>query len=242
MSFSLAPPKAPSRTLPGKVDLRPTCSPVFDQGKIGSCTGNALAGALEFLELSELKAGGSEVFTKGKFLHFSRLFIYFNERDLEGTPDQDSGAQLRDGIKTLNHFGACRESLWKYSPSLVFSKPSAQAYADAKGHAITSYLRLQTLAEMKQCLADGFPFVFGFTVYESFETPDVARTGVMPLPAAGERVLGGHAVMAVGYDDSSKRLIVRNSWGPKWGESGYFTMPYAYIEKKLAQDFWTVRN
>src|SRR5262249_38413268 len=105
------------------------------------------------------------------------------------------------------------------------------------------YLRLQNLREMKQCLADGFPFVFGFSVYESFESPQVARTGIMPMPSRSEKLLGGHAVMAVGYDDETDKLFVRNSWGTKWGEKGYFWMPYAYLENPgLARDFWTIRK
>ena len=95
---------------------------------------------------------------------------------------------------------------------------------------------------MKGCLASGFPFVFGFTVYESFESQEVAKTGMVPMPAAGESVLGGHAVLAVGYDDGHQRFIVRNSWGTGWGMQGYFTMPYAYLtERDLSSDFWTIR-
>ncbi len=235
-------------TLPSTVDLRSQCSPVFDQGQIGSCTGNALAGAIEFLELKELKAKGPastdpEVFTKGKFAHASRLFIYYNERLIEGTTGQDAGAQLRDGVKCLVQYGVCRESTWKYGSPDLLKKPSAKAYDEAKPHSISTYLRIQTLDEMKQCLATGFPFAFGFTVYESFESQAVATSGVMPMPEPSERVLGGHAVLAVGYDDASERLIVRNSWGAKWGQKGYFTMPYAYATaKKLAQDFWTIRK
>ncbi|MGZ3699874.1 MAG: C1 family peptidase [Bdellovibrionota bacterium] len=231
--------------VPNAVDLRPNCSPVVDQGKIGSCTGNALAGAIEFLELKELreKSAGPEVFTQAKFAPVSRLFIYYNERAIEGTTDQDAGAQIRDGVKSLNQTGCCREAIWKYATPQVFKKPSAAAYKEATKHEIAQYLKLGSLSEMKQCLATGFPFAFGFTVYESFESPDVAKTGLMPMPSSDERVLGGHAVLAVGYDDSSKQLIVRNSWGTKWGDQGYFRMPYAYVEgKRLAQDFWTIRK
>ena len=100
----------------------------------------------------------------------------------------------------------------------------------------------QVLLQMKGCLASGFPFVYGFTVYESFESDAVAKTGVVPMPAPTEKVLGGHAVVAVGYDDSTQRFIVRNSWGPGWGMGGYFTIPYAYLtDSNLADDFWTVR-
>ncbi|MGK5088305.1 C1 family peptidase [Bdellovibrionota bacterium FG-2] len=250
---ALQKPKAPKpKALPFKIDLRPQCSPVFDQGKIGSCTGNALAGAFEFLQLQELRdkspdAQDPEVFTPGKFNHVSRLFIYYNERDLEGRTGLDQGAALRDGVKALTQFGACRETLWKYGPAQVFKKPTAPAYKEAALHRITQYLRLEGLEDTRQCLSQGFPVAFGFSVFESFETAQVMKTGIMPMPQVGERFLGGHAVLAVGYDDEARCLIVRNSWGPKWGLKGYFMMPYEVIESgrggaKMAQDFWTVRR
>ena len=229
--------------IPPSIDLRSLCPPIVDQGRIGSCTGNALAGALGFLERNELQAdGGPETFGS-RFAPFSRLFIYYNERALEGTQDQDSGAQIRDGIKTLAASGACRESVWKYTPENVLKAPSSLADEEAIKHRIANYLRMQTLAEMRACLASGFPFVFGFTVYESFESIEVASTGIMQVPSVDERVLGGHAVLAVGYDDEKQSLLVRNSWGEKWGISGYFYMPYEIITRlKLAQDFWTIRK
>lgn len=204
-------------SLPQLVDLRPQCSPVFDQKQIGSCTANALAGAMEFLELGELrqKNQSAEVFG-AEFAALSRLFIYYNERVIEGTTTQDAGAMLRDGVKSLCDRGVCREILWKYATANVFKKPVAKAYAEGAKHCISSYLRLLSLNDMRQCLASGFPFVFGFSVYESFESPAVARTGVMSMPDSSERLLGGHAVMAVGYDDAKKRLVVRNSWGSQW--------------------------
>ena len=231
-------------TLPKQIDLRPLCPPIVDQGRIGSCTANALSGALGFLELQELKTKGQDPEEFGPdFEPFSRLFIYYNERAAEGHTDQDAGASLRDGIKTLAANGACRESVWKYSPAQVFKKPLAKAYKEAAEHTITSYLKLSTLAEMKQCLASGFPFVFGFMVYESFESATVAKTGLMPIPSEDEKPVGGHAVLAVGYDDSSQQLIVRNSWGTKWGDQGYFRMSYAVIDElKLARDFWVVKR
>jgi C1A family cysteine protease len=234
---------APPAKLPRAVDLRAHCPPVVNQGQIGSCTGNSLAGLIGYLELRELKSGGPEVFTKGKFSPISRLFIYYNERALEGTVDSDHGAQLRDGVKSLLNDGFCRESTWKYGESQVLKKPSAQAYTEATKHKISQYVRLSTLDEMRHCLASNFPFVFGFTVYESFETAEVKKTGIMPMPEAAERVLGGHAVMAVGYDDAKRHLIIRNSWGTSWGQDGHFLMPYAYIQERgLADDFWTIRK
>jgi len=219
--------------LPKSVDLRPDMSPVENQGQLGSCTANALAGALEFLEL---KSGKSLV-------DLSRLFIYYNERAIEHTVSTDSGAMIRDGIKTLAAQGVCPEQNWPYVMSAFAKKPSAPCYTAAKKHTISTYHRLSSLADMRACLADGYPFVFGFSVYESFESASVARTGVVNLPKRTERQIGGHAVCAVGYDDAAKRVLVRNSWGPGWGQKGYFTMPYDYVaDRNLSDDFWTVRS
>ena len=219
--------------LPPSIDLRSVCSEVEDQGQLGSCTANALAGALECLEKKD----------KVHFEDFSRLFIYYNERVIEHTIKSDSGAMIRDGIKTLAKQGICSEEIWPYKVSQFAVKPSAACYKQALNHQITSYYRIHTLDEMRACLAEGFPFVFGFTVYESFESQDVARTGIVNMPKSGEKALGGHAVMAVGYNDRQKRFIVRNSWGDTWGMKGYFTMPYNYVaDRDLSDDFWTIRR
>lgn len=219
--------------LPTQVGLRSKCSPVENQGELGSCTANALVGALEFLELKD----GAD------FVDLSRLFVYYNERVIEGTVKQDSGAFLRDGIKSLAKQGVCPEQEWPYRVPDFTKKPTAKCYSDAKKHQITSYHRISTIDEMRTCLADGFPFVFGFTVYEAFESAAVAKSGVLNLPAKKEKVVGGHAVMGVGYDDLQKRFIIRNSWDTDWGMKGYFTMPYDYLDplKNLADDFWTIR-
>ena len=173
--------------LPRKVDLRPLCSKVEDQGQLGSCTANALAGALEFLEMKD----------KVSFEDFSRLFIYYNERTMEHTIDSDSGAMIRDGIKTLAKQGVCPETKWPYVISKFKVKPATSCYKDAASHIITSYHRILTLDEMRACLAGGFPFVFGFTVYESFVRRQVAKTGTVSMPKKGEQALGGHAVSGV---------------------------------------------
>jgi C1A family cysteine protease len=221
------------RILPKQIDLRKYCSRVEDQGDLGSCTANALAGAVEFLENKD----------KVSFSDVSRLFIYYNERVIEHSVRSDSGAMIRDGIKTLAKQGVCTEKRWPYVVRKFASKPSAPSYTEALDHQITSYHRILTIDEMRSCLADGFPFVFGFTVYEAFESDKVAKTGVVNMPKKGEQVVGGHAVMAVGYDDAKKRFTVRNSWGPAWGMKGYFTMPYAYVaDRNLSDDFWTIRR
>ncbi len=221
----------PALRLPKTVDLRPYCSTVEDQGALGSCTANALAGNLEFLD-EKASPGWTDV---------SRLFIYYNERLVEGTVSSDSGAMLRDGIKTLRKYGVCSESIWLYDIAQFAVKPAKNCYADAKKYVIQSYYRLNSHTERLVCLADGYPFVFGFAVYESFESEQTAKTGVVSLPKKGERMVGGHAVMAVGFDEKARRFLVRNSWGASWGMGGYFTMPYAYLET-LADDFWTIRK
>ncbi len=229
-----AAPLAQIGPLPASVDLRPDCPPVYDQGQLGSCTANAIGAALEFDQMKQQQA---DVFTP------SRLFIYYNERVMERTVDEDAGAMIRDGIKSVAKLGAPHEPLWPYVIAKFRKKPSAAAYKDAKKHQAVLYQRVvQTPEQLKGCLASGFPFVFGFSVYESFETQAVATSGHAPMPKPGERQLGGHAVMAVGYDDANGWFVVRNSWGTKWGMKGYFTLPFAYLlDDNLADDFWTIR-
>jgi C1A family cysteine protease len=229
-----AAPVAATAVLPASADLRPQCPPVYDQGQLGSCTANAIAGAIQF---DRLKQQLAQVFVP------SRLFIYYNERATEHTVDSDSGAQIRDGIKSVAKLGDCPETEWPYTIARFKTKPSPECYADALRYRVVSYQRLMpVLSQLKGCLASGYPFVFGFTVYESFESPQVARTGHASLPGSSERAIGGHAVVGVGYQDAKQWFIVRNSWGSGWGLKGYFTLPYAYLtDENLASDFWTIR-
>jgi len=230
--YMFAAPEATLANLPRQVDLRAKCPPVYDQGKLGSCTANAIGASFEFAQMKEEMAA----FTP------SRLFIYYNERKIEGTIGQDSGAMIRDGIKSVQQLGVCPEDTWAYDIARFADEPPAQAYTEATGHQATVYRRvLPVLHQMQGALAAGIPFVFGFSVYESFEGQDVASIGKVPLPTRKERLLGGHAVLAVGYDDDAQRFIVRNSWGDGWGMAGYCTMPYGYLtDQSLARDFWAI--
>ncbi len=231
--FMYSAPLQVLQKLPAKVDLRLQCPQVYDQGELGSCTANAIAAAMEFDRKKQSLAD---------FIP-SRLFIYFNERAMEGTINSDSGAQIRDGIKSVAELGACPENEWTYDIAKFAEKPQAKCYQDALKDKAVLYQRLvQTVNQLKGCLASGYPFVCGFSVYESFESPQVAQTGIAPMPQSGERLLGGHAVLAVGYDDGQQRFMVRNSWGPRWGMEGHFTLPYAYLtDNNLSDDFWTIR-
>lgn len=178
----------------------------------------------------------------------SRLFIYYNERVMENTVNEDAGAMIRDGIKSVAKQGVCSEKRWPYDPSPfppnphLTKKPTAPCYTEALKHTAVQYQRIsRSLSQMKGCLAAGYPFVLGFTVYESFESSAVARTGKMPMPSPRESVIGGHAVLAVGYNDRQNYFRVRNSWGSQWGMKGYFTMPYAYLlDENLSDDFWQI--
>lgn len=233
--FIYAAPLKVMLKLPAKIDLRKTCSPVFDQKHLGSCTANALTAAVEFGKKKQKK----------KVARLSRLFLYYNERVMMNTVLSDSGAYLRDGIKSLNKKGVCPEKEWPYVEAKFSQKPPAECYRSALNNQIISYSRIPVnITSIKGCLAEGYPFAFGFAVYESFMTQKVKQTGIMPLPnISQESLLGGHAVLAVGYNDVKQAVLVRNSWGTGWGILGYFWMPYSYISNDAyCQDFWTVRE
>jgi C1A family cysteine protease len=207
---------------------------VYNQLALGSCTANAIAAAIEF---DMMKQGLPNVMP-------SRLFVYYNERDMEGTVGSDSGAMIRDGIKSVNSQGICPETEWPYDISQFMVTPPAQCYQDALKDRALSYQRVaRNLDQMKGCLASGNLMIFGFTVYSSFESASVALTGIVPMPKRSESVLGGHACVLVGYDTSKSVFYARNSWGTNWAQQGYFEMPFEYLMNKgLSSDFWTIKT
>ena len=229
--------------LPTKVDLRatlaskliePNLPTILDQGQLGSCVFNSSANAIRFVETKE-----SEVQVMP-----SRLFMYYNTRVSEGTVTSDAGASIRDAMKVIATQGYCDESLCPYDITKFKIKPSKQAYADATKRTGMVYQNIaQTLPALKSCLASGLVAVIGISVYASFESATVAKTGIVPLPKPTESLLGGHAVLLVGYDDVKSRWICMNSWGSTWGDKGFFYLPYTYLTNtKLSSDFWTVQR
>lgn len=228
------------------VDMRGLMPPVYDQGDLGSCTANMGAGMFQFCALKEAFSDHEVP---------SRLFIYYNERVADGDPETDGGSECRTALKVLAAQGSIPETEWPYDITQFAVKPPDQCYADAKVEKALEYLAVdQNLDAIKTTLMSGYPVGFGFTVYQSFESPAVAKTGIMPMPGLFESPVGGHAVIWAGYFDnaalpanipphnSGGYLIVRNSWGLGWGldASGYFLMPYSAL--RYCSDFWVLRT
>jgi C1A family cysteine protease len=237
-----APLKKALKTPPASIDLRRFCSPIEDQGPLGSCTANAAVGMLEYYERR----------TFGKHLDGSRLFLYKVTRDLLGFTGDD-GAYLRDTMKAMVLFGVPPERYWPYDPTRYNDDPTAFCFSYAQNYQAIDYFRLDppntpsdaALENIKANLAAGLPSMFGFSVYSSMP-PLGDGKGEIPYPSMGETLEGGHAVLAIGYDDAKKiggkkgALRIRNSWGADWGEGGYGWLPYAYVESGLADDFWSM--
>jgi C1A family cysteine protease len=227
-------------TLPLVVDMRSRMPGIYDQGQLSSCTGNAIAAAIEYLQ----RTGRRREYVP------SRLFIYYNERVMENSVASDAGAEIRDGIKSVVKVGVCPESpypgrtVWPYNEQAVFARPLEDCYKDAATDLVKGYARVeQSVAALEQCLATGFPIVFGAALYESFGTEAVARSGMIPLPQTSEKLSGGHAILLCGYFHNDRHFIVRNSWGKEWGQHGYCLMPYSYITSPdLCGDFWAIRS
>lgn len=223
------------RAVPLSVNLVPRCPPVFDQGTVlNSCSAQAIAAAVWFLERKRARRTPAP----------SRLFLYYNERAREGLTGTNAPVSLRDGYKALARQGICEEAMWPYVNDRFAVKPPAICYRAALEHRAIRYARLRReLGAFRRCLAEGYPFTLGISVYASFVSHAVARLGLVPLPRHRERHLGGHAMLVVGYDDRAHQFTVRNSAGARWGRRGYCLIPYAYLlDEQLAWDFWTVRR
>jgi C1A family cysteine protease len=215
-----------------EADLTHTMPPIQDQGDVGTCTAHAAGAAI----------GHNLIVQKRTIVAPSRLFAYYNARSLEGTQDADNGATLRDMVSGLAARGYCPEEMWPYDPVKVNDLPDQISYEAGLQNKIRIYARLNDLSDMLMCLAAGYPFVFGFTVFSTFESDEIAKSGILDMPKAWESPVGGHAVCAVGYDIETRRVTVRNSWGIEWGQKGHFTMPFDYLTNRdLSDDFWTIR-
>ncbi len=222
----------PPQDLPSEVDLRGQMPAVYNQGDIGSCTANAIAAAFDF----ERGRQGMD------FINPSRLFIYYNERLIEGDVSYDGGAQIRDGVKVVSRIGVVPEAMWPYIEADLYTEPPQQIYDAASDDLVLEYRRVNP-AHIRYVLAQGFPVIFGFTVFDSFMS--IGPDGVMPLPQPDDSVDGGHAVLAAGYTQvgGDPYFIVRNSWGDGWGDQGYFYMPFPVISVPgMASDFWVIRK
>jgi C1A family cysteine protease len=240
----------PVSELPPALSLRAMMPPVYDQGELGSCTANAIAAALDAIHAMDHPASSANgETTQGMsqcgFFGPSRLFIYYFERDAEGTVAEDAGGMLRDGIKVINRRGACRETTWPYDISQFKNMPPETAIVEAKDYKAIQYERVPVSTLMiKSMIALNLPVVCGIQIYESFESDAVVATGFVPMPnTLTEQCLGGHAVVIVGYDDSTRRFTLRNSWGAAWGDAGYFTLPYEYIQNPgFTSDAWAIQK
>lgn len=243
-----------AQTLPSNFDLRPLAPSVYDQGNEGSCSANAGCAARTML-------------AKDPTLYLSRAFLYYNERVLEGTTQDDQGGSMRDIVKATTKYGICLDSEMPYKVGDYATAPTQQNYVDAEKYKIGSYSRIGGITAIRQALFTRYqPVLIGMDVFEGMESDQIAKTGVLPMPGKDETSLGGHAVLAVGYAETlpkavtetlphkscfeklfdfifrvkpvSGYLIVRNSWGENWGDGGYFYMPYEYVESGYAFDFW----
>lgn len=231
-------PARPVTGLPALLDLRGNRNypASYDQGYWGSCVGNAVAFAVSHaLHVPSPSA---------EFAQFSRLQIYYQARLLEGNQGSDAGCQIRDAIKVVSKGGVAPEALWDYRDEHVFNPPTPDVLDAGRPNTAVRYARLSPeVGSICGALASGHPVVFGTLVYPSFESDEVARTGLVPMPEEGVQPLGGHAMVIVGYDMKRRVFFVRNSWSPQHGDHGHLYMPFDYVASlRYSSDFWTVQK
>ena len=226
-----------------KIDLRRYIHHVYNQGRLQSCTANVLCAAYTVgLNVQAAR-------TKGSSLYFdpSRLFVFFNSHMYDGTPGGKTSVALRDALKAIRDLGVCRESLWPYNIQNYATRPTGDSYDDAEGNNIVKFERLaQDIHQFRACLKNKHPIAFGMEIYKSFYSPENKSKGLMPMPTPEEIKSGKyslHGVLAVGYDDTTRRITVLNSWGDSFGDKGYFYMPYDFITApNRACDFWKIEK
>lgn len=234
-------------SIPSSVNLKGWCPPIENQGSLGSCTANAGVGLMEYYERRAF----------GKHVDASRLFLYKATRNLLHWTG-DTGAFIRTTMGAMVLFGVCPEEYWVYTIGDFEKEPPAFCYAFAQDYKSIMYYRLDPPGAPKDVLVDrikafltaGLPSMFGFTVFSSIR--QATTTGKIPFPCSRDKRLGGHAVVAVGFDDdveientlcgvkTTGALLIRNSWGTSWGDSGYGWLPYDYVQKSLAIDWWSL--
>jgi C1A family cysteine protease len=226
---------APHIKLPPSVDLREHCPPVMNQLELGACTAHAITGVLRYLMLKN----------NMKDVPLSRLQLYYDERRVEGTINEDAGAEIRDGIKTAQKLGVGDEALWPYNIARFKEKPPAPVYTSALDYQGLSYERVNVSSvAVKTALALGFPVVIGVTLFDSFESKETEKTGIVPMPdLKHEGMVGGHCMYVVGYGQKTGYFTVRNSWDTDWGDKGDCYIPENYIgSPDFGADYWIIKS
>jgi C1A family cysteine protease len=209
------------------VDMRSMASAVEQQSDLGSCTAQAIVGAYELLTKRDFP---------NEYKELSRLFVYYNARKIEGAINEDEGAYIRDAIKAVDYYGICEESIWPYKVENFAIQPSNEAYANGKLRRLKKYYRIAGLDDILDALNSMYPIVAGIIVYSSFNQITLENS-ILQMPIDTERELGAHAILLVGYDLSRRLILARNSFGPKWGDHGYFWIPFDYVMQDLT-DAW----
>lgn len=206
------------------VDLREWDSSIEDQGDLGSCVGNAIANAYELMVKRR---------SPDKFVELSRLFIYYNARELEETTKEDSGVTyLRNALKAIKLCGICSEELWPYIIENFDNMPSEEAYSDAIKRRIKKYESLTSINDMLEALNMEHPIVIGLNVFDGFVSLN-KENNILDAPKFNEISLGTHAVTIVGYSLSERQFLIKNSFGKLWGDNGYAWVTFDYVSRHV---------